>query len=155
MKAKKLLELSKNIPFQACWKCALWGAGKAVHGGLSWGTTDKTAWEYAVAGLWVLLAALQTLVLEKATSTAEAGSWRSHPQCRSLPSKHTRTREQNPFFLHCLSSTLYRQTLICQQAKQKIFKGPRCIFQEPIKRMNLEIKDNKLIVTIISWYSKD
>lgn len=70
--------------------------------------------------------------------------------CRSLPRTRTRTRKQNPFFLHCFSSTLYKQSLM-SNGKAKILQGSRCMFRDQVKKLNLEMADNKLITKKITF----
>lgn len=86
----------------------------------------------------------KTLVLEKAMCTAGTGCQRSHSGCRSL------SQETKPF----LSALLLQHPLqanfnVMPTGKAKMFKGPRCIFREQIKRLNLELKSNKLIIVTV------
>lgn len=95
-----------------CWKSVFWSLLEMCP----LGTRESCSWG------GVLLETLYTKLPEEvqllATEycwppyTARAWRWRSHPSCRSLPSKHARTRKQYPFLLPCLSSTLYRQRLV-------------------------------------------
>ena len=86
----------------------------------------------------------KTPVLEKAMCTAGAGCWRSHSGCQSLD-------QETKLFLSALplQHPLQANFNVMPKGKAKMLKGPRGIFREQIKRLNLELKGNKLIIVTV------
>lgn len=74
--------------------------------------------------------------------TASARCWEGFHLLVSALGTHWK---RNLFLLQCLFSALYWQTFSASwQKKKKYLKGPRSIFTKQSKRVNLELKGNKL-----------
>lgn len=120
------------------------------------GTLHKTAWEDAAAGHWVLLAVMEDPGAEE-THTLYRNWMLEQPTLQKLAKHAHQNQEANPF-LSALSQQHLLQTKfnVMPVGNAKIFKGPRCMLREQIKRLNLAMIGNKLITGIvIFWYSKD
>lgn len=116
------------------WESAIKSAGWCLTAGTQWRNGQEDVEEEVVPreplGQWVILATLR--------GTEWAWCWdRFH---RLVPAQETHWDEETKsFLLQSLSSSLYWQTFRASWQKKKYLKGPRSIFAQQSKRVNLEL----------------